>query len=99
MSGEEENAGNPTGSPKAPVHTDSAAQVMTAMTVATQRWQKELEASRAKSAAKIEEQLRGHRVWWTHTLKEQHAAQALLRKQLAELVPEKQKALEATSGW
>jgi hypothetical protein len=90
----EENAGNPIGSPKALVQTDIAAQVTAALTAATQRWQKELEASRAKSAAKIEAQLRDHQVWWTHTLKEQHAAQALLRKQLAELVPEQEQEQE-----
>jgi hypothetical protein len=68
------------------------------LTAATQRWQKDLEASRAKSAAKLREQLCDHQVWWTHTLKEQHTAQALLWKQLAELVPEKQRALEEANA-
>jgi hypothetical protein len=98
MADEEENAGNPIGSPKALVQTDIATQVTAALTVATQRWQKDLEASRAKSAAKIREQLCDHQVWWTHTLKEQHAAQSLLWKQLAELVSEKQRALEEANA-
>jgi hypothetical protein len=89
----EENASNPIGGVIALVQTDVTAQVTAALTAATQHWQQDLAASRAKSAAQLTDQLRDHQLWWTRTTKDQAAAHALLRTQLMELVPEKQRVL------
>jgi hypothetical protein len=75
------------------VQTDVTAQVTAALTAATQRWQQDLAASMEKSAAQLTDQLRDHQLWWTRTAKDQAAAHALLRTQLMELVPEKQRVL------